>query len=823
MTDTLAKFSSLIMGALGRVVPFAGNVDPMGVMHFFKYAFTEASQFRDGFVVNYNPTTHTILAKVNGSSSLWPCLIADEPLSYSFGFSSMYPIREGEYVLIIQSSPNMSAGIVVGRMPFPLNWSATGDLYNDPDNYHRRLYTQDDQAKKTWDRNIPSEIKPLQDPKDNSSQIATHFRPTDVYPGEFANINQHNCGIKGGLLSATLLGGGASLRLSALANSARLICEHYLRHSMLGNVHEFHNGRYLSSERNITIYQEERFGGSQPQDTVWTKDSEAPVEGEKQTMRSRMKDLSGFFGHISSKFCLRPDPNDGKIRVQGKGNPKDEGVSRETIDPSGQYRLSAAGMITLERTGRIPVPIRKCNPTDKSHDIDKKPEKLIPFEHEDKQDPNYRQLELFDRQAYDLKNQYSRVDGLGDETNSDYDVPQEEDLKPLKDEYDPKFYGNETVKLTKYDKRRAGAYIGEDGSIIIRDAWGSEITMLGGNVTIACAGNVLTLPGQTSLTIAGHDVIQKAQNSIDIHASEHDVRLSAARNMEIVGGGDENKYSGGVLIESRGTGTGSWDGKDKGEDARLKGVTIRTKKQGVVIDGIRVDVRSRKQTRIISGDKKLDGKISVAAKEIRAKADTRILHAVKENTFVITQSMITALARSIGLFSKRSFSVTKGPKFMVPFQWIDVMDVASQYGPLYEKLTKDLDNEKDASDGLDYKSLNKMIFGFRTSKECKTDQAWAIGGDNKKFRLYEPAWRQVMDIYDTLKGVKDAVYKEEAKWDNGRPFPGKDAENSAEYAMLEGMKPKNLTNDGFNKSRKVVEKKSSITTKPLKSQYRIRK
>lgn len=818
----LAKFSSLAMGSIGGRVPAFGDADPMGVMHFFSHAYQNFNSFRQGIVVNYNPNTHTVTALVSGCENLWTCIIANEPLSYSFGFSATYPIREGEMVLIMQTSQWMEAGIVVGRIPFPLSWSATGDLYNDPDFYHRRLYTQDELAKKSWDLNIPSMMKPLQSPQDSSTQIGTHFRPTDVYPGEFSNVNQHNCGIKGGLFSTTLLGGGASLRLSALSNTARLACEHYRRHTMLGNLHEFHNGRYLSSERSATIYQEERFGGSSPNDKVWIKDdSEAPKEGENQTMRSRIKDLSGFFGHLESKFCLRPDPSDSGIRVQGKGSPKEEGVSRETIDPSGQYRLSAAGMITLERTGRIPVPVRKCYPTDKDHDIPDAPETLKPFEHKDSTDPAYRQLELFDRQAYDLKNQYARVDGRGFE--SDYDVPQEEDLKPLQDAYDPKFYGNRTVKLNKYDKRRAGVYIGEDGSVIVRDAWGSEITMIGGNVTIACAGNVMTLPGQTALTIAGDDIVQKAQNSVDIHSSEHDIRLSASRNMEIVGGADESKYSGGVIIESRGTGTGPWDGKDKGESARLKGITLKTKKQGIVIDGTRVDVRSRKHTRLISGDKSIDGRISMAAKVIRSRSKSTYI-ASGENTFVVSNSMITAIGRSIGLFAKRSFSITKGSKFPVPLTWIDVMDVASEYGPKYEEMTKDLKEEKDASAGLDYKALEKMIFGFRKSEESRTLSSWTIGASGP-FRLYEPAWRQVMDIYETLKSVSDKVYKEDAKWENGKPFPGEEAEDSAEYAKLDGWKPQNLTSDGFNKSRKenVLKSESNISPEPLKTSYRIRK
>lgn len=592
---------------------------------------------------------------------------------------------------------------------------------------------------------------------------------------------------------------------------------------------EFNNGRYVSSERSVAMYQEERLGGDKKEAQVWTDDSEKPVgrgkglKGEQQTMRPRLKELAGYFGHLTARFCLRPDPNDPGVRVQGDSNPKEEGVSRETIDPSGQYRLSAAGMIAIERTGRIPVPVRTSYPSEKDHDIKQDPETLRPFEHDDS-DPGYRQLELFDRQAYDLKNQYARVDGLGTD-KPDYDVPQEEDLKPLRDKYDEKFTQSETVKLQKYDKRRAGMYIGEDGSVIVRDAWGSEIVMLGGNVTIACAGNVMLLPGKSQLTIAGDDIVQKAQNSVDIHASEHDVRLSAARNMEILGGGDESDYSGGVIIESRGKGPSTWDGKDKGEGARLSGITLKTKSQAVVVDGQQVVVRSRKDTRIISGDKgKVDGNISIGAGMLRTRADSTIVSSGRAHV-ALTGQQANVVAKTINILSESNLTLTKGAEMPIPREWAPVGNFAAEAAPKLEEATQDLEKDKEASAGFGTEALEKMIFGFRNSSECGTDRPWMLGDSGEKFRLYEPAWVQVMKIYETLRGgsVDTKVYEENPEWENGRPFPGKEAEDDGEYVQLSGLQPNNLTSDGFNVSRKDVKEKSEVEPVALKSGYRIRK
>ena len=817
MDNRVLTFDKIALGWIAGRVPMNADMDPFGVTKFYEGVYENPDVFRQGFIVSYNPQTHSAAVQMSGYSSIWTCVFADEMLSYSFGYSESNPPREGEFVLVFRINNVANAGIIIGRLPYPLRFNAK-DLYNDPEQYHRRLYTQ---LKETGDLDMPCFLEPLLNKFDDSTQIATHFRPTDVYPGEFARVNQHNCGVKGGMFSATLLGGGASVRVSAISNLLREVCEFYERHSLHASLREFHNGRYLSSERNYALYQEERLGGEAPKADVWDEKAEAPAGGENQTMRPRMKDLTGFFGHLSSKFCFRPDPEEGSAcRVQGMGKPKEAGVSRETIDPSGQYRLSAAGMIAIERTGRIPVPVRNCYPTDKDHDIQSDPEKLEAFEHKEG-DPGYRQLELFDRQAYDLKNQYARVDGLGTD-EPDYDVPQEEDLKPLKDKYDEKFLGNETVKLEKFDRRRAGVYIGEDGSVIIRDAWGSEIVMLGGNVQISCAGNVMVMPGKTALTLAGDDIVQKAQNSVDIHASAHDVRLSAARNMEILGGGDESSHSGGVIIESRGYGVYPWDGKDKGEGAGVSGITLKTNNQAVVVDAQEVNIRSKSNTRIVSGENDVDGQVDIAARSIRGRGKN-VYMASEGAAMTVSGGSFMALGESLGIYGSSNTTITKGSKFLVPLKWESLQNnIAAEYLPKLNEATAYLADESKASGAYSRETLDKMMFGFRTSEECGTDRPWMLGASGA-FKLYEPAWAQALEIYDTLVGVEKDTYKEEAQWENGKPWPGAEAENSAKYAELEGLRPKNLTDEGFNKSRKEVEKKSEITDVDLSGNYIIRK
>ena len=157
MAKELALFSSLPMGSVGDQVPAFGDLDPMGVFKFYSTVYQPFGVLRQGYVVAYQPQTHSAAVKINGEQSIWTCTFADEPLSYAFGFSLTHPAREGELVAVIEVAKGAQAGIIVGRIPFSLCFSGKGDLYNDPDQYHRQAFTQ--LLEPTKDRAIPPTLR----------------------------------------------------------------------------------------------------------------------------------------------------------------------------------------------------------------------------------------------------------------------------------------------------------------------------------------------------------------------------------------------------------------------------------------------------------------------------------------------------------------------------------------------------------------------------------------------------------------------------------------------------------------------------------------
>jgi hypothetical protein len=502
-------------------------------------------------------------------------------------------------------------------------------------------------------------------------------------------------------------------------------------------------------------------------------------------------------------------------------NPKDPGVKRESTDPSGQYRLAATGMLGFERIGRIPVPYRILYPWLKEAE-EPKAKKLEEFKHEESK-PFYRQLELADRVAYDLKNSYFRLD----ESKEEFYVPEEQDLEgKLKDIYDPGFTESKTVKLEKYDKRRSGMWQGEDGSIIIRDAWGSEIVMIGGNIQLACAGNVEILPGKSALTLAGDDIIHKAQNSVDIESADKDVRLNGFKNVQIMAGCND-EHPGGITLEAKGRAY-PWDGKtpEGGEDVQSVGILLKSHDGAVVTDAYNTIIRSGGQLSLLAGEEKIDGGegfISIAADivDIYGKSITE----TTEKSTLLLDSTVILTGETVIAAAETSTAIMQGKEFLVPLAWVPgKKNIAQEINSGLQGKISAMKNDEFVSEGYTPERLEKMIFKFRSSQQCDTLKSWEIDGP-EDFTLYEPFWVQVKPKFETLKKIQHKDFDDHIdEWDDDtkNPWPGTEALAKAKYAELEKMTPINMDDDGFNKPRKEVKDKSPVIELPLFPTYQIR-
>lgn len=799
-----------------------GPSDPMSA-----YANARNKQYfstiKVGYVEQFNVGLYSAL--VSADEKEYICFVGSNNATPGFGYSDDIVIHEGDRVVFACLPNNRNSGVILSKLPAPYSIDETHPkkVSSDTDLERRtHFFSHDCYRKKAVAYDIP-----LTTPDDTSTGRYLCNRPTDLVPGETGMLNPHRSGFINNMYSTTLVGGGAHIRLFSIENKIRVVADSIVKHTLFGNDTEWHNRRYLSKERSACMYQEERLGLKSKETPAFEK-SDYHDDGyfiknkkKKQTLRPRILEQEGYFGGLSAKYHFRPDPDSNDIRTMDE-EVKEPGVTRESVDPSGQYRLASTGMLGFERIGRIPVPVRIMYPWHK--DAEEPPaESLTEFKH-DEGNPYYRQLELADRVAYDLKNSYRRLD----ESKKEFFVPEEQDLEgKLKDIYDPGFTDSKTVKLEKYDKRRSGLWQGEDGSIIIRDAWGSEIVMIGGNIQLSCAGNVEILPGKSALTLAGDDIIQKAQNSIDIESADKDLRLNAFKNVQIMAGVDES-HPGGITLEANGS-SFPWDGKspEGGEQVYSNGILLKAHDGNIVTDVNRAVIKASKNVNIVAGEDAIEGgggSVMISADNVYENSCNNLIFTTDDSALILGSSAVL-VGESALVAGKDGTGIFNGDEILIPLMWAPTgTDVASKIMDTLQPLINMMKNEEIVAVGYKSDQLEKMIFKFRSSPECETESSWEIQGSGP-FKLFEPFWVQVHTKFETLKSVHTKEFEDHKDmWggDRGHPWPGTDAISSGKYAKLANESPINMDDDGFNKPRKEVQDSSPVIEIELFPGYLIR-
>jgi hypothetical protein len=130
----------------------------------------------------------------------------------------------------------------------------------------------------------------------------------------------------------------------------------------------------------------------------------------------------------------------------------------------------------------------------------------------------------------------------------------------------------------------------EDGGVVISDGFGAEIRMTGGQIFLSAPGDIWMKSGRNTNVWSGQDTIVKAKNSIDITASDKDVRIKSEKNMQLLAGNSTSKV-GGILLESRGIEQYEF-APNLGEDVISGGVVIKSSEAPAVILGPSVYVRA---------------------------------------------------------------------------------------------------------------------------------------------------------------------------------------------------------------------------------------
>ena len=341
----------------------------------------------------------------------------------------------------------------------------------------------------------------------------------------------------------------------------------------------------------------------------------------------------------------------------------------------------------------------------------------------------------------------------------------------------------------------------DDGGIVIGDGFGSEIRMTGGSIFLQCPGDVWLQPGRNVNAWAGYDAIIKAKNSIDVSATDHDVRVKAERNLLVMGGNDR---SGGVLIENRGTG-GTFDFSKPGEEAIMGGLALKSRGQ-MIFWGTSLYARTGGGDLSSGGDIVLDADKGQSTIRTHSQTFERYLTSYAADFFGFNGNVQAANYFAYGLNVLGSTLVVHGPTTILgpvtaggnvtaiegqvahvastdkvaradPQNWTASTKPAAlqQYAQTKKNGTKLFEGKftqalyaanRPGNDDV----IRQVAFGFRTTKQYRTSD----------FALFEARWSQLAREFGG--GTSNWTEKPARSGsENTFPYPGNEAMQRESY------------------------------------------
>jgi hypothetical protein len=315
----------------------------------------------------------------------------------------------------------------------------------------------------------------------------------------------------------------------------------------------------------------------------------------------RLTEYAGYIGQGFNRTLMCPSKTTGARSLSTAVDDKDVGLFNEFISLDGSYGVRSAKQIVFAKYPLIPNPRRiRLAEDPKGDDLEKDNDyKFSGIFGEG--DPH--QVKDWDSEAVaDVPNMLKPAGILDLATHlfnwknthpfhyhkKDYTYPEEGDNES--ELTSVKFYVGQSdrsyvdaeFKTLRIDERYGNVKyyntasfftMNDDGSVVIADGYGSQITMAGGQIRLEAGGDVMLMSASRVISL-GKEVIVRAKDSVDISSSDKDVRVKAENNLQMLGG---NSGTGGVLIESKSQGMMQNYTQLTGEKAQGSGIVLLSK------------------------------------------------------------------------------------------------------------------------------------------------------------------------------------------------------------------------------------------------------
>lgn len=637
-------------------------------------------------------------------------------------------------------------------------------------------------------------------------------RIRDLVPGEYALTSHAGAGVVIGALSTTIKGSElASVRCSALDDQVRITSGHFRHIHAAGSDEIFKDAGFITVESSVTMYAPERLGvkswdaspfNCSPVPSAGSTARHSGIEPQvkAQTSKKRLYRYSGYLGDIVNVFVANPDPAKDTEDMLSSSN--DQGLYHAHVDASGRMQVRSAGGIMLERYDRIPIPKRNRYAWDPAGDKDGgSGVKDKPGYKLDKEHPMSVGLILGDMAAWWNQQAYARFRQF----DKDFTVPDQQHMTCPDDEYDKLGNGKEDFK--EYDTRHSYISLTPNGGIVLRDAWGSEIIMADGRITFNAAANIEIRSGSSVVVLGGDDVVAKAYNSVDISATNKDVRIKADGNLQMV------SMKRGVLVQSKAVSDGSPDWKKVGEDLESSGIVLKADKSTVTVTGMKASIQGTSQVGISSFDDKgkPSGEVVLAGARVSSVASDSIVSAVSDSNgtsgVYVSSANAFICGPSVLAVGGSDVSDVAGNRMMLGLP-VDVGDLYGSTSYIFKDKARRYIKTLTWLNPYPPAVVSSIDFRFRNTEQYGTKENNGLSPG--QFTVYEPSWAMMAEKRDWLKAFKPRGWTELPDSNDGYPWPGKDAMTGRCYVkfveknIIENgtEKPQNgeadLTQEGFS-------------------------
>jgi hypothetical protein len=674
----------------------------------------------EGIVIRGGVGGYDCTVKIRGQ--LIPCSTLSRQQSLAFGVGEGNIPVEGTHVLVILNDRNPSFGWIVSAAPMGQH------VLNQEDATKRRVHSFYPNDKfRIYSENC-AYIVPFMDKKWSGKKWLNTNRANDILPGESMMENESHAGMLVSMYQSEITAGDSFVRVDRMDDAIRERSTNFTHWSNEHAVSEFNDGGHISAEGRYYSYQGELLGTEGHKGPHY----HLPSETENREPRPRIRFWKSFLGNLLSYFV---------VRARRTKSDFDTTLASMHVSQAGNVIIKAGGGVSLERYERIPTPKRL------KHAWDPQGDREVPCPHEPfkpfiVENPHDRGLAEASKQAWEVKTHYQRWDEL----KKDFKVQNEDEVKlPQDDDEDPK-HSNE-IRYTKYRDRHAGLFIGDDGSIIIRDTWGSEIVMLGGNILINSPGNVITTTNKDIVSIARGTVAMRGTESAELTSEEKHVRIHAKQLVEIAGGIDSE--TGGVLIESVAKGSIVKAPEEAGEKARIAGVVVRSENAGCSISGNNTYVTGRDNVFITGGPDGAirEGNVFIDGKMVIETADKTYAAVSHQTIEIITENVAAMASPNYALLAgDKGATILNARKITIPWIRVDA-DLSKLFADAQEIFDRLQDSAIIMPFSWDNLCAN-AVFSFRSAVEAKTNEGIEPWKKNENFTMYEPWWQVMKKLGD---------------------------------------------------------------------------